>query len=76
MLSQGILLMFAGMGTVYVFLTLMVLVMQAAGRYFKVNEARFRDAVPAAPPRKAAGNDETELVAAVIAAVSAHSRKR
>jgi sodium pump decarboxylase gamma subunit len=73
MLSQGVLLMFAGMGTVYVFLTLMVLVMQATGKFFKANEARFRDAVPAAAPRKAAGNDEGELVAAVIAAVAARS---
>lgn len=75
MLSQGLLLLLAGMGTVYVFLTLMVLVMQATGRYFKVNEARFRDAVPAAAPRKAAGSDETELVATVVAAITAHLRK-
>jgi len=75
MLNQGLLLLLAGMGTVFVFLTLMVLVMQATGKYFRTNEARFREAVPAAAPRKAAAEDESELVAAVMAAINAHLRK-
>jgi len=75
MLSQGVLLMTAGMGTVFVFLALMVLVMQAVGKFFIVNEARFRAAPAAAPARKSAGAGETELIAAVIAAVKAHSGK-
>ncbi len=75
MLSQGLLLMTAGVGTVFVFLALMVLVMQAVGKFFITNEARFRVAAPAAAARKTANTGETELIAAIIAAVKAHSRK-
>jgi len=75
MLSQGLLLMTAGMGTVFVFLALMVLVMQAVGKFFIINESRFRVAAPAPAARKTADTSETELIAAVIAAVKAHSRK-
>jgi sodium pump decarboxylase gamma subunit len=75
MLSQGILLMIAGMGTVFVFLALMVLVMQAVGKFFIINEARFRVAAPAPAARKTADSSETELIAAIIAAVKAHSSK-
>ena len=75
MLSQGVLLMTAGMGTVFVFLVLMVLVMQAVGKFFIVNEARFRVAAPAPAARKTAAASETELIAAIVAAVKTHSRK-
>lgn len=75
MLSQGFLLLFAGMGTVFIFLTLMVLVMEAAGKYFIVNEARFRPAEPSVTPRKSVGQNEAEVVATVLAAVTAHLRK-
>ncbi len=75
MLNQGILLMVTGMGTVFLFLILMVLVMQAIGKYFKLNETRFREAVPTAPERKPADNDETEWVAAAMVAIHAHLRK-
>ncbi len=75
MLSQGILLMVAGVGTVFVFLALMVLVMQAVGKFFILNEARFRTAAPAPAARKTAETSETEIIAAILAAVHAHSRK-
>ncbi len=75
MLNQGLLLLATGMGTVFVFLVLMVLVMQAVGLFFKANEERFREAAPAAAPRKAAADDENERVAAVVAAINAHLRK-
>ena len=76
MIAQGILLMAAGMGTVFVFLVLMVLVMQAAGVYFKANEERFRELVPAAAPRKTETGDGNDVIAAVLAAVTDHLRKR
>jgi len=75
MLSQGFLLLIVGMGTVYIFLTLMVYVMLAVGKYFIKNESRFRPVVPAAAPRKTTGNNESELIAAAVAAVTAHARK-
>ncbi len=75
MLSQGLLLMIAGMGTVFVFLALMVLVMQAVGRFFIINEARFRAAPPVAAARKTVDSSETEIIAAIVAAVKAHSSK-
>lgn len=74
MLSQGLLLMTAGMGTVFVFLILMVLIVQATGFYFKINEARFRDVIPVAPARQAA-DTENEVVAVVMAAMTTHLRK-
>ncbi len=46
MLRQGLLLMVAGTGTVFVFLCLMVIVMMAVGAYFKANESRFREEAP------------------------------
>lgn len=73
MLSQGLLLMTAGIGTVFVFLALMVLVMQAVGKFFIINEARFRAPAPAA--RKTADTSQTEIIAAIIAAVQSHSSK-
>ncbi len=75
MLSQGVLLMTAGMGTVFVFLALMVLVMQAVGKFFIINEARFRVAAPTPAARKATDSSETAIIAAIIAAVKSHSNK-
>lgn len=75
MLNQGLLLLIAGMGTVYVFLSLMVLVMLATGKFFQVNEARFRPQRPAPTPGTATDNSEADVIAVVLAAISAHSRK-
>lgn len=75
MLNQGLLLLVAGMGTVFVFLVLMVVVMQVAGKFFVINEARFREAAPEIAPRKAVAGEQTEMIAAVFAAISAHLRK-
>ncbi len=74
MLGQGVLLMVAGMGTVTIFLVLMVLVMQAVGVYFKTNAARFIEPAQPVPSRKAAG-DDNEVMAVMLAAVTAHLRK-
>lgn len=74
-ISQGFLLMAAGMGTVGVFLVLMVWVMQAVGLYFKANETRFREHIPATSTQKTVA-DDSDMVAAALAAVAAHLRKR
>jgi sodium pump decarboxylase gamma subunit len=74
MLGQGFILMAAGIGTVAVFLSLMVFVMQVSGAYFRANEERYREKPVPPPPTRAAG-DENEIIAAVLAAVTAHSRK-
>lgn len=66
--------MSTGIGTVFVFLALLVLVMMATGRYFKINEARFREVEPEAKTAQTAGND-LEQVAAVMAAITHHLRK-
>ncbi|HSW38022.1 MAG TPA: OadG family protein [Acidobacteriota bacterium] len=75
MLEQGLILMAAGMGTVTVFLTLTVFVMQVSGAYFRANEERFMEKSNPMPRTSAAG-DENEIVAAALAAVAAHSKSR
>ncbi len=74
MLMQGLVLMVAGMGTVVVFLALMVLVMQVAGVFFKRYAHVF--AVPEPTPRVAqpAMADGLEALAVALAAVAARRR--
>ena len=64
MLGQGLLLMVAGTGTVFVFLCLMVIVMMAVGAYFKANESRYTDPVPARESTNGTG------LPAVVAAIA------
>jgi len=68
---QGLELMVAGMGTVFVFLTL--LIFATAGMSALVR--RFTPAPAPAPVPKAAGVSEEE-VAAITAAVARHRRSR
>ncbi len=75
MLGQGLLLMVAGMGTVCVFLCLMVIAMQAMGAYFKANESRFMEAAPATQPRKDAKAGNLSAVIAAIAVSLEHTQK-
>lgn len=65
MLRQGLLLMVAGTGTVFIFLCLMVIVMMIVGAYFKANEARFRE-----EPAESASSAPKEDLASVVAAIA------
>ena len=76
MLGQGLLLMVAGMGTVFVFLCLLVLGMMALGAYFKANESRFMETAPAAKPRKAANGSNMPAVIAAIAVSLEHRHQK
>lgn len=75
MLTEGLTLMIAGMGTVIVFLSLMVIVMQATGTFFKKYGDRFRE--PAAPISRVeqVAGDETDAIAVAVAALKAYLRK-
>lgn len=67
-LQQGLLLLIAGMGTVFVFLSLMVLIMQGVGLYFKRNESKYReDGINGKSPYPS--TDEKVLIAAIVAAI-------
>jgi oxaloacetate decarboxylase gamma subunit len=64
LINQGLTLMLAGMGTVFVFLTMLVMVMTLMSRLV----LRFQPA----PDTTVAGDDE---VAAIAAAITEHRRK-
>ena len=75
MISDGFILMFAGMGTVFLFLSLMVVVIQGASSFL----GRFAHIMPEAAPQpkrapqvQAAKGDETQRIAVVLAAVKAY----
>jgi oxaloacetate decarboxylase gamma subunit len=69
MISQGFTLMLAGMGTVFVFLTLLVLVMMAMSAFFQKYAHRFKDPEPAGRPKApaAGGGDDAEIAVAIAA---------
>lgn len=74
LLSQGLELMLAGMGTVFVFLTLLVgatTLMSALAR--RLAPPALEPASPLPPP---AGQPAPEVVAAIGAAVAAHRSAR
>ena len=64
MLGQGLLLMVAGTGTVFVFLCIMVVIMMGVGVYFKAHESRYLEAPPT-QPRKQNGAGMQPVVAAI-----------
>lgn len=69
---QGLELMLVGMGTVFVFLTLLVLATAAMSRLVQ----RFEGRHPAdAPAVASAPADESEEVAAIAAALTLHRRR-
>ncbi len=74
-LSQGLTLMVAGMGTVILFLTVMVSVMQLTGAYFKKNIERFREQPKTVNRVKRISNDESDVIAVAVAAVAAYINK-
>ncbi len=75
MLTQGLTLMVAGMGTVIVFLSLMVSVMQITGAYFKKNAERFREQPESVSRVERISGDDSDVVAAVVAALTAYLKK-
>lgn len=75
MLTQGITLMIAGMGTVIVFLSLMVSVMQITGAFFKKNADRFREQPKPVSRVERISGDDSDVVAAVVAALTAYLKK-
>jgi oxaloacetate decarboxylase gamma subunit len=67
LMQKGLMLMAAGMGTVFVFLTLLVLMLNVMSRVVALFPAPVK---PDAP-----GNNEQE-VAAIAAAITLHRRRR
>jgi sodium pump decarboxylase gamma subunit len=75
-ITQGLTLMLAGMGTVMLFLTLMVSIMQLTGSYFKKNIERFREQpVGAANRIERISKDDSDEIAVIVAAITAYINK-
>jgi oxaloacetate decarboxylase gamma subunit len=75
MLAEGGLLMVVGMTTVFSFLALLVLVMHGSAAFFRAFADRFPEPEAAAVVRRAP-NDDTAVVAAIVAAIAAHRAQR
>ena len=89
MIEQGLVLMVAGMGMVFVFLTIMVLVMYAAAGFFRKYADFFEPkkavaiapkkapqaALPKTTPKQGAAADTSAEIAVAIAAVKDYLRK-
>ncbi len=75
MITQGLTLMVAGMGTVIFFLTVMVSIMQVTGAYFKKNADRFREQPKTSGRIKRISTDDSDVIAVAVAAVTAHINK-
>lgn len=69
-MKEGFELMIIGMGVVFSFLTLLVVIMYATAAFFKRFEAYF--ATESAPEEIPADDDLAEI-AAIVAAVQAHA---
>ncbi|MDD4102196.1 MAG: OadG family transporter subunit [Kiritimatiellae bacterium] len=74
MLAQGLVLMFAGMGIVFIFLSLLVWVMNRAANFVP----RFNHILPDPEPKKKTGASKSAasddvMVAIALAAVKAHA---
>ncbi len=74
LLSQGLELMLAGMGTVFVFLTLLV----GATRLMSSVALKFAPPAPplVATPQRLPGQPTPEEVAAITAAITVHRKNR
>ncbi|MCP4199903.1 MAG: OadG family protein [Proteobacteria bacterium] len=89
MIQQGLVLMVAGMGMVFVFLTIMVLVMYGAAAVFRKYAGFFEPekavavvpnkqpqaTLPKAMSKQGAAADKSAEIAVAIAAVKAYIRK-
>lgn len=79
LLLDGVKLMVMGMAAVYVFLILMVFLMNLLSKLLSpLAKARFLEPAPAAPKKpaakKAAAGNDAALAAAAVAAVKAHTK--
>ena len=75
-ITQGLTLMVAGMGTVILFLTLMVTVMKLTGAYFIKNIERFREQPEKTTNRiKRISHDDSDEIAVIVAAITAYIKK-
>jgi sodium pump decarboxylase gamma subunit len=75
MLVQGFTLMVAGMGVVILFLSLMVLVMQGSGAFFRKHGERFREPVEAENRMEQISTDDSEAIAVVVASLTAYLKR-
>jgi sodium pump decarboxylase gamma subunit len=75
MLTQGLTLMVAGMGTVIIFLSLMVTVMQITGAFFRKHAERFREQPEPVSRVERISGDDSDVVAAAVAALTAYLKK-
>jgi sodium pump decarboxylase gamma subunit len=89
MIQQGLVLMVAGMGMVFIFLTIMVCVMYGAAAVFRkyagffepekaeavVQKKKPQAALPKATSKQGAAADTSAEIAVAIAAVKAYIRK-
>lgn len=69
-MADGLSLMLVGMSTVFAFLTLLVLVMEASARFFEANAHRFDTPEPVVDTA-----EDTAVIAAVLAAAAVHRRR-
>jgi sodium pump decarboxylase gamma subunit len=69
MIQQGMLLMIAGMSTVFLFLVIMVFLMKAAGAFFKMDEARYLQIASESENKRKRGNNMEPIVAAIAVAL-------
>ncbi len=74
MLGQGLLLMVAGTGKVFVFLCLMVVALMALGAYFKANEERYRESDSSEKSRAGANAENVGSIVAAIAVALDHMK--
>ncbi len=75
MLVQGLTLMVAGMGTVILFLALMVLVMQGTGVFFRKYAHLFKEESETESRLERLSVDDTDVIAVVVAAVNAYMKR-
>ncbi len=72
-MTQGLELLVLGMGGVFLFLLILVILMNISAGYFKKNAHLFQEEEPAKKPT-AAASSANEEVAVAIAAMTAHSK--
>ena len=66
-MGQGLVLMVAGMGIVYLFLTVLIVTAKGASRFVSRFDGILPDTAPKKAPAKAAGSDSDADVALAIA---------
>ncbi len=75
MMEQGLILMLAGMSTVVLFLTIMVLVMMGTGSFFIRHAHRFQPQEKPQSRLERLSGDDSDVIAVLIAAVNAYVRR-